>query len=187
MKEAWDINWFDLSRLLEGTPSQRSAACTLVESRVMELLAPYTPILCGTVPINCDIPGSDLDIICYAPNLPVFKESLYLFFSDKPVFSCEEKTLAGEHSVIARFRLGSWPVKITGQNIPVTGQRSFMHMLAEALLLSKSSPGAKQEIRLLKRQGKSTEEAFCAHFKIPGEPHHALVELFGNEVINRLK
>lgn len=183
MEDPRNLNWFDISRLFTGTPTQRSAARELSDLRVFELLEDYTPVLCGTVPIDCDIPGSDLDIACCVPRLLPFKEILHAEFGDKLSFECEEKNLEGIHSVVARFRAGDWSVEIVGQTVPVVRQRAFMHMLAEALLLFHKKTNAKQEIRRLKLDGLTTEEAFGKLFSLTGNPYTALSEIYLREIL----
>ena len=181
-----NIDWFDTSRLLVGSKSQRSAARLLKRLEIFELLADYTPILCGTVPLGCDLPGSDLDIVCRAERLPAFKEILHLFFGDRPCFECTGMRLAGIESVVARFRAGRWRLEIVGQPVPVLRQRAFEHMLAEALLLHRAGLGANEEVRRLKQQGFSTEEAFGKLFGLRGDPYEALSKIYGREIIENL-
>jgi len=183
VKDVRRINWFDVRRLLTGSATQRSAARTLIRLRLFELLENYTPSLCGTVPIGCDLPGSDLDIACFSPRLPPFAETLLLHFGEMPGFRCEEKKLQATPSIVARFYAEGWDIEIVGQTIPVPRQRAFAHMLAEALLLSKAEPDANEAIRELKRRGLSTEEAFGIHFSLSGDPYEALTRLYEEEVL----
>ena len=183
--DARDINWFDLSRLLEGTPSQRSAALALKRLRLFELLEDYTPALCGTVPIDCELPSSDLDVVCHAPRRLVFEETLRIHFGDLPDFTCAVKTLVGEASVVCRFAFEGWRVEIVGQDVAVPLQRAFAHMVAEAHLLAGGPPSARDSIRDLKRQGLSTEEAFARLFGLQGDPYDALYGLYRLEILGR--
>jgi hypothetical protein len=177
-----ETNWFDITQLLGGTATQRSAAKTLINLRVFELLEDYTPALCGTVPIDCDIAGSDLDVICQTGRLVPFEETLRIHFGELPGFSCRRKKLAGVPSVVARFFVGGWRIEIIGQTIPVPRQRAFAHMLAEALLLSRAEYGANESIRELKRRGLTTEESFGELFSLPGDPYEALTHIYESEI-----
>jgi hypothetical protein len=51
------------------TQSWRLAQQTLGSLGFPDGLAPYNPVLAGTIPLGVDIPGSDLDIICHADDL----------------------------------------------------------------------------------------------------------------------
>ena len=178
MMDPHEIDWFDVSRLLDGTPCQRSAAEALLNARLMEKLGAYSPVLCGTVPIDCDLPESDLDMVCYAPDLDRMHEYLSAELGEMPGFAIKQKNLFGVDSVICRLQLGVWPVEIVAQPLPVQHQRAYGHMLAEALLLYRGGPEINDIIRGLKRRGLSTEEAFASHFGLPGDPYEALLHLY---------
>jgi len=57
------INFLDISYLQLGNERQKKAYQVLTDNEIIEKLAPYHPILVGTIPINIDIENSDLDII----------------------------------------------------------------------------------------------------------------------------
>ena len=160
MTDPRDIDWFDLSRLLDGTSRQRSAANALMRAGVTEKLSFYSPVLCGTVPIDCDLPSSDLDVVCHASDMDQLTAELQRGLSGKPDFVLKRKNLFGIDSIICRFCLEDWPVEIVAQSLPVQRQRAYGHMLAEALLLYQGKPETNDLIRALKRRGLSTEEAF---------------------------
>src|SRR5262249_21108876 len=56
-------NWRDLASLLDGTATQRAAYHALEALRVFALLGAFDPILAGTIPLDIDVPGSDLDVV----------------------------------------------------------------------------------------------------------------------------
>ena len=57
-------DWFDLRYLRNGSPRQRAAYQAIENVGVLERLAPFTPVLAGTIPLELDLPASDLDILC---------------------------------------------------------------------------------------------------------------------------
>jgi hypothetical protein len=61
-------DWKDVTYLLHGTVTQRAAYAALAALQVFSLLQDFDPVLVGTIPLNIDIPGSDLDIVCCATN-----------------------------------------------------------------------------------------------------------------------
>lgn len=173
-----DPRWRDLAALIAGTPRQRDAAKLLADAAILDKLAPWDAVLCGTIPIDCDIASSDLDVICHAPDAATFAAALETFFAGEDGYHLKNKDLIGIPSVICRFTRAGWPVEIVGQPLPVRAQRAWRHMLAEALLLAGAPAGANDRIRALRAEGLSTEEAFGRHFGLPGDPYEALLELY---------
>ncbi|WP_315817765.1 DUF4269 domain-containing protein [Paraflavitalea speifideaquila] len=66
----------DIAYLQQGTGRQQAAYHTLTTHGVLTALAPYDPILVGTIPINIDIESSDLDIICYCQDKQAFRSAV---------------------------------------------------------------------------------------------------------------
>ena len=65
-------DWRDLTYLLQGTATQQAAYYALEALRVFALLGAFDPMLVGTIPLDIDIPGSALDIVCYAADVNAF-------------------------------------------------------------------------------------------------------------------
>jgi hypothetical protein len=183
MDDPRTINWFDPSRLLSGTASQRSAAVVTARLLIVELLSDYSPVLCGDVPIDCDIPSSSLIFACQAPRPIPFRETLYAFFEDRPAFVCEEKQYEEAVVVAAGFVEEGRRLEIVGRPLPVVRQSPFMQMAAEALLLFRGEEGANERIRQLKREGLTTEEAFARLFRLPCDPSEALADIYMKEIL----
>lgn len=53
-----------LAYLAVGSDRQRAIYQMLGQLQIMQDLSDYHPILCGTIPLQIDLPDSDLDIIC---------------------------------------------------------------------------------------------------------------------------
>src|SRR5688572_8259286 len=94
-------DWSDLSYLAAGTPRQRAAYAAIHDLRVPSILAPYAPVLAGTIPLGLDVGGSDLDIICEAPDLSAFRRTVISAFCDHEGFRAAIKDKAGVPSAIA--------------------------------------------------------------------------------------
>jgi hypothetical protein len=58
------IDFTTIDYLKEGNDRQKKAYEVLLKYKIFEKLSNYSPLLAGTVPIEIDIEGSDLDIIC---------------------------------------------------------------------------------------------------------------------------
>lgn len=168
----------DPGDLRAGNPRQRRAWETLQSLQVLERLAAYRPILVGTVPIDVDIGGSDLDVICEAGDLDGFEADVRRQFGAQRAFNVKRNTHYGVPAVIARFETDAFPIEIFGQPLPVTEQAAFRHMVVEARLLEIGGDAARSAIRAMKRHGVKTEPAFAAHFGIEGDAYLALLDLF---------
>ena len=169
-------NWRDLSYLQTGTDRQQAAYAAIRQAQVMSHLADYHPVLAGTLPLDIDIPGSDLDILCYAPNLATFAADVYKHYGSISGFSAADKVIKGRPEHIARFTAYGFDFELFAQAIPVEQQYGYIHMQVEARLLN-LFPQAKDPIRALKRDGLKTEPAFGHYFGIIGDPYAALLDL----------
>ena len=169
--------WRDLTYLLHGTARQQAAYHALDALQVCHYLRDFDPVLVGTIPLDIDIPESDLDIVCYAPDLDAFAQCLRDNFGHYPAFTWRRKTLNDIPSAMARFDAQGFPIEIVGQPLPVAAQQAFCHMVVEACLLRYGGEAVRQKIRQLKLQGVKTEPAFAAVFALAGEPYYTLFQL----------
>ncbi|SDI09954.1 DUF4269 domain-containing protein [Chryseobacterium jejuense] len=148
--------------LRDGNERQRKAYELLAKHRVFEKLKDYSPILAGTVPIEIDIDGSDLDLI-FEVDLR-FEED----FLDDLMFSkfipddvgVEYPIINDEKCITLNFMLEGFPIEIFGQNKPTIQQNAYLHMIAEHKILQEKGEDFKQKIIELKKQGIKTEPAF---------------------------
>lgn len=163
--------------LSRGTASQRKAFETLSRLAIFEKLQPYSPVLAGTYPIDLDIEGSDLDIICASSNLEELSQLLQSTYGSESAFQIEHKVVHNRPTVIVRFRADEFPIEIFAQSQSVMAQDSVIHMLVEARLLAFAPPTAREYIRALKRSGMKTEPAFAECFEIKGDPYEELLKI----------
>jgi len=189
-------NWQDIHYLTFGTPTQRAAYAVITQSKLLEHLQDFSPTLVGTVPLDVDIPGSDLDILCEVYRFVPFAALLQSYYAHLPGFEQKTKTLNGVPSHISRFICEfegnsesasellrnteyaiRFTIEIVAQPVPVTQQRAYRHMLAEARLLEQGGEPARQTIRQLKLSGEKTEPAFAQYFNLEGDPFLVLLEL----------
>ncbi|WP_027387705.1 DUF4269 domain-containing protein [Chryseobacterium gregarium] len=146
--------------LKAGNQKQKRAYDILGKYRIFEILKDYYPVLAGTIPIEIDIEGSDLDIICQFKDEDDFTELLRRYFKEYKGFSLEKITANGENSVVSNFMLEEFPIEIFGQNKPTTNQNAYLHMVAEYTILQEKGEEFKQKIIELKKKGIKTEPAF---------------------------
>lgn len=153
-----------LEYLKKGNPRQQRAYEVLTRYRVFDVLQDYHPVLAGTFPIEIDIGGSDLDIICHLdPDLDgnVLQELVFSkIIPANTEIAVESSSVGGEKSIVIYFMLEELPIEIFGQNKPATLQNAYRHMIAEYRILQERGEDFKQEIINLKKRGIKTEPAF---------------------------
>jgi len=169
------IDFEKIDYLKDGSARQKSAYQKLTKYRILEKLADFNPILAGTIPINIDIPESDLDIICHWTNKIEFINLLKKFFSKELNFSLKEVKILNEETVITNFRIDNFEIEIFGQNIPCKFQNAFKHMLIEYQILREKGEEFRQKVIELKMQGIKTEPAFAKLLNLIGDPYISLL------------
>lgn len=174
--------WQDVSYLLDGNERQQRAYYALKDLRVFDVLLDHTPVLVGTIPIGVDVEDSDLDMVCYAPDLDHFSHLLVTAFGRSDGFRIKEKPIKRIPSVVASFRHAGFRVEVFGQPVEVTEQHAYLHMVVEHRLLTIGGRVARDGIRELKRDGVKTEPAFARYFGLSGDPYERLLELSRHEL-----
>jgi hypothetical protein len=154
------IDFTTIDYLKNGNEKQKRVFEILSKHRLFEKLKYYSPILAGTIPIEIDIEGSDLDIICEVKNEIDFIEFLNQNFQNYNNFSLEKITFNDEKSIVLNFMLEEFPIEIFGQNKPTTEQNAYRHMIAEYKIVQEKGEDFKQKIIELKKKGIKTEPAF---------------------------
>lgn len=175
------LEWITIEYLMFGSLRQRAAHNALTSAGVMQQLAPWCPVLAGTIPLGIDLPESDLDILCEVWAFEPFLLRLREAFSHLPGFGVERGEANGLPVMVAQFTAGSFPVEVFAQPRPVTEQHGFRHMLVESRLLQLAGPEATGHIRAIKAEGMKTEPAFARYFGLPGDPYQALLDLYEAE------
>lgn len=160
-----------------GNKRQRDAYCALHELEIFDYLKKYNPILTGTIPIEIDLPNSDLDIICECKDHISYAKDLTDKFGKYLDFQIWTNTHSGIKSTIANFSYKGQKIEIFGQNVPTVKQNSFRHMLIERQILQERGIEFKNQIVKLKKQGIKTEPAFAQVLGLKGDPYLELLKL----------
>lgn len=171
------INFQDISYLQQGSRQQQAAYKVLKGNDIMGKLQKFQPILAGTIPLNIDIDGSDLDIICCFDDPGEFAGFLTMSFGRMEEFTLKSFVVRGERSVTGSFAAGGFIIEIFGQAIPTTQQMAYRHMIIESRLLEEHGEVFRSAIVQLKKSGMKTEPAFAAALGLAGDPYLALLEL----------
>lgn len=170
-------DFIEPSNLASGTARQRMAHEALASLGILGDLSQYSPVLCGTIPIDLDIPGSDLDIICRAADLDAFEANVRRLYLAMANFRSRRSVRNGLPSAVVSFGYTGFDIELFAQDRPVTAQNAYRHMLVEARLLEIGGPAAREKIRALKQTGLKTEPAFAAYFNLSGDPYETLLSL----------
>lgn len=163
------------SYLANGNARQQQAFHTLQELKIFKKLATFDPVLTGTVPIEVDIPTSDLDIICQFQDEVRFKTCIESQYSTQPNFFIQKTRKQEQNTIIAYFRYQGYEIEIFGQPLPVHKQMAYRHMIKEYEILQSKGPAFRSKVIELKREGLSTEAAFAQLLGIKGDPYLALL------------
>nr|WKN40226.1 DUF4269 domain-containing protein [Tunicatimonas sp. TK19036] len=174
--------------LKTGNERQQQAYHAINQLAVFATLAPYNPVLTGTIPIGIDIPGSDLDIICEVYQPDAFIQDVKARFGYLPGFSVRQTVVQELPTVIINFCYQGWPFELFGQPLPATRQVAYRHMMIEHRILQLASPDFRLVIRQLKQAGMKTEPVFAHLLHLPNSPYDALLALapFSDEQLFQL-
>jgi len=144
----------------------------------MDILQEYNPILVGTIPIDIDLPDSDLDIICEVHDFNSFEELVISSFQDFQDFRYSIRTVYGIRRIVVNFNYNGWPIEIFGQPIPSKEQNGYQHMIVEYRILKILGNKGHRMIRDLKDGGLKTEPAFAKLMKREGNAFELLLEIY---------
>lgn len=174
--------------LKTGTESQRLAYHALHKLGIFTALAPYHPVLTGTLPININIAGSDLDILCEVYQPDDFIDHVKVHFGHLPGFAVTQSVVQELPSVIIHFYHQGWPFELFGQPLPAIKQVAYLHMVTEHRILQQASPHFQSMIRQLKQKGIKTEPAFAHLLRLSANPYEAILSLgsFSDDQLHRL-
>lgn len=168
--------FLSIDYLKTGNERQSRAHEAILESRIFSELASFTPVLCGTIPIEVDIEESDLDIIMEVHDATAFREAVTALCGAYKGFHMQEQMVHDLPTIIANFECAGFPFELFGQPRAIQQQNAYRHMIVEYALLLQE-PHLKQEVIRLKKQGIKTEPAFAQILQLKGDPHEELLRL----------
>ncbi len=166
----------NIEYLRYGNSRQINTYSVLLKLDIFDCLNKYNPILTGTIPIEIDLPHSDLDIICECKDHKEFAEILVNKFAKHIDFKIWTNFHYGIKSTITRFLFENQYIEIFGQEVPTEKQNSYRHMLIEKQILQKKGIEFKEQIMKLKKQGIKTEPAFAQILGLKGNPYLELLK-----------
>ncbi|WP_299277154.1 DUF4269 domain-containing protein [uncultured Psychroserpens sp.] len=172
------MDWFaNIEYLITGNPRQQNAYKVLKALKILERLSQYNPVLSGTIPIEIDIPSSDLDIICQCEDHQEFSLNISSLYGDKKGFQKQTDYYDGIESTVVKFQEESFKIEIFAQNKPVLQQNAYKHMIIEYKILKTKGLAFRDKIIALKKEGYKTEPAFAKLLGLKGDPYKALLKV----------
>ena len=159
-----------------GARDHQSYEEALARCGVLEVLASFEPRVAGTPPLGLDLPGSDIDILCFAPNMWAFADAVWRAFSEAPGFMAKQWVEA-PRPMVASFEAAGWRIELYGEAIPVEQQRGWRHFAVERRLLALGGDGFRIAVLALRQRGMKTEPAFATALGQSGDPYLTLLDL----------
>ncbi|MFV0624036.1 DUF4269 domain-containing protein [Sphingomonas sp. ac-8] len=156
-----------------GRPDYRDA---LTRMDVLARLAAFDPHVAGTPPLGLALAGSDIDVLCHAPDPDCFASAVWQAFGGCQGFAMWQWQ-GGDRPVIARFEGAGWIFELFGQARPVAAQLGWRHFVVERRLLSIGGAPFARTVRALREDGLKTEPAFAAALGLAGDPYQAVLAL----------
>ncbi|HDR7795571.1 TPA: DUF4269 domain-containing protein [Bacillus luti] len=169
-----------ITYLQSGNDKQQKVYDVLNKLNIMEDLALYSPVLCGTIPIRIDTLQSDLDIVMEVHNFDVFEQEMRSLYGSYEGFKIKRKKIKNTESIKIIFEFEGFEFELFAQPKPVRNQNAYRHMIVEHMLLMKH-PHIRKEVIQLKERGLKTEPAFARVLNINGDPSEELI-LLGKEM-----
>lgn len=148
----------------------------LAASGVLDLLAGFDPRIAGTLPLGVSIAGSDIDILCHAPEPDEVADRLWRWRERLPALNLRQWT-TGLRPIVAGFNLGDWPVEVFASPVEVDRQEGWRHFVAEGRLLALGGDALRERVMALRRGGAKTEPAFAMALGLRGNPYAELYKL----------
>lgn len=171
-------DFLKIEYLKSGTIKQQEAYRVIKELNILKILHMYNPILVGTIPIEIDLPESDLDIICEVYNFENFKDFMKTTYGMYKGFDCRVREVDGITRVVCNFIYNDWIFEVFGQPIPTVQQNAYKHMIVEHKILNALGDKAREDIVSFKKDKLKTEPAFGQLLKIDGDPYIFLLEMY---------
>lgn len=148
----------------------------LAQSAVLTRLAAFDPQVAGTPPLGLDLPDSDIDILCNAPDPLAFAAAIWAAYRDLPGFAMWQWQ-GSDRPVVARFHCSGWLFELFGQARPVAEQLGWRHFAIERRLLALGGEPLRAAVMARRHAGAKTEPAFAQVLGLKGDPYAALLTL----------
>lgn len=148
----------------------------LERTGVLAKLAAFDPHVVGTPPLGLDLPTSDIDVVCFAPDLDAFASAIWSAFGRQAAFRMWQR-IKLDRPIVASFAAAGWTIELFGQASPISEQYGWRHFLVEQRLLALGGEIFPAAVMARRNNGMKTEPAFAAVLGLDGDPYQALLGL----------
>ncbi len=156
---------------------QKKVWTAIEKSEVLQTLAPFFPLIAGTLPLGLAVEESDVDVLVTVADPLDFEKICRSRFSQWPGFEIRAALVRGEASTIVKFVCENIPFEIFGQRTPSVRQWGWKHFQIEERLLKLGGLSFMSRIQDLRKQGLETEPAFAKCLELVGDPYEELARL----------
>lgn len=148
----------------------------LKQTAIMRELAAFDPHVVGTPPLGLDLPTSDVDVICFAPDATDFACAVWKAFGARQDFGMWQK-VGLDRPIVANFAAAGWIIEIFGQSSPIFEQFGWRHFIVEQRLLALGGDALRSAVMTRRISGMKTEPSFAVALGLSGDPYEALLDL----------
>lgn len=128
-----------LKAIKTGNIKQKKAYAAIIKLHIFEDLKSYSPILCGTIPLDIDTEESDLDIILNVTDLDLFKAKVNKLYGLHSSFKKKHTFIRNRNVLVTSFYSDGFEFQLFAQNQPTSKQYAYLHMIVEWQILEKAA------------------------------------------------
>lgn len=145
-------------------------------SGILSVLVAFDARVAGTFPLGIAVPGSDVDVLCHAPDAGEFSRVVWGAFAGAADFAMHQ-WLRDERAVVAVFTIDGVPFELFGSPVPVDAQVGWRHFEIERRLLDERGPEFRASVMAARAAGMKTEPAFAHVLGLAGDPYAAVLNI----------
>ncbi|TKD66085.1 DUF4269 domain-containing protein [Flavobacterium sp. ASW18X] len=169
------IDFSTITYLKQGDSLQRQAYLELTQLKLFEVLAPYKPVLAGTIPIGIAVSGSDLVVCCECYDAQALLKTMKERYGGSIGFTTKHYLQGGVPTTLIQFFGNHFLIEVFAQPVPSKLQNGYRHMIIEHQLLVTKGDDFRKKVIELKQKGVKTEPAFAQILGLEGNPYQALL------------
>jgi predicted metalloenzyme YecM len=148
----------------------------ILRSNFLKALKAWTPLVSGSLPLEIETEQSDLDILLCHSDLSLAASEISNALNEFGKITWKRSVSRQGECLIGELKLKQRPIELFVSRVPVLQQDSHTHFLREYQLLVKHGQTLRDFVRIQKKKGNSTEQAFCNAFGVSSDPYLSLLQ-----------